>query len=87
MYGVDNGGWMMGWNAGWPMLGWLWLILLWLIPILLLFALIKYLFGTSISPRQKDTPHKTALEILDETYAKGSISREDYIQRKDDLKA
>lgn len=86
MYGLDHGSWMMGWNGGLPMLGWLWMILLWLLPILLLFALLKYLFGTSKPPGRQDTPRRTPQEILDESYASGSLSREEYMQKKDDLK-
>ena len=83
MYGWDHGGWMFG-SGGWMIFGWLWMIFIWLIPILLLFALAKYLFGKS--PNSKDRQEKTPLDILDEVYARGDISREDYLQKRDDLK-
>ena len=80
MYGWDHGGWMFG-SGGWMIFGWLWMIFIWLIPILLLFALAKYLFV-----RPPNTKKKTAFDILDEAYARGDLSREDYLQKRDDLK-
>ena len=74
MYGFDHGVWMFG--------GWLMMLLIWLIPFLVLFVGLKYLLGRSGPP----TTGKSALDILDETYARREISREEYLQKRDDLK-
>ncbi|MBY0579087.1 MAG: SHOCT domain-containing protein [Burkholderiales bacterium] len=62
-------------------LGWLWMALIMLAPVLLLFAVFKYLFSWPRPGRSE-----RALEILDEAYARGEIQREDYLQRRADLK-
>ena len=86
MYGPFNHGWMF--DGGFGMLfGALWMILFWGIPFLLIVALLKYLFA---KPRDKDgsearAEQKTPLDILKETYARGEISRDEYLQKRDDL--
>ena len=85
MYGSEHGGWMFGGGGGWMIFGWLWMALIWLIPILLLFALIKYLFGSKNTGSAKETPRQTALDILDEAHARGELTREEYLQKRDDL--
>lgn len=74
MYGYDHGAWMFG--------GWLGMLLIWLVPIVLLLAAIKYLAIGSKPGRHSKTP----LEILAEAYARGEISRDDFLQKRDDLK-
>jgi len=85
MYGPFNHGWMF--DGGFGMLfGALWMILFWGIPFLLIVALLKYLFanphkhGSEVRPEQK-----TPLDILKETYARGEIGRDEYLQKRDDL--
>ena len=73
MYGFDHGVWMFG--------GWLMMLVIWLVPFLLLYVGIKYLLGRS-SPA---TAGKSALDILDEAYARREISRDEYLQKRDDL--
>ncbi len=85
MHGWDHGGWMFGGGGGWMIFGWLWMALMWLIPILLLFALIKYLLGSKNAGSAKETPRRTALDILDEAHARGELTREEYLQKRDDL--
>ncbi len=80
MYGSEHGSWMFGGGGGWMIFGWLWMALIWLIPILLLFSLIKYLLGNKNTGSAKETPRRTALDILDEAHA-----REEYLQKRDDL--
>lgn len=76
---------MSGGSSGWMFFGWLWMALLWLIPVLLLFALVKYLF--SFRPgNDNQTLDRTALNILDEKYARGELTREEYLQKRNDLK-
>ena len=72
MYGFDHGVWMLG--------GWIVMLVLWLLPFALLFFAIRFFFD-----RFKTMGDKTALEILEATYAHGKISREEFLQKRDDL--
>lgn len=83
MYGYGHG-WMYG-DGGLMALGWVWMTLVWLIPILLLIALVKYLLGGPKADRMLGNPGKTALEQLQESYARGEISREEFLQKQADL--
>ncbi len=74
MYGYDHGAWMFG--------GWLGMALIWLVPIILLLAAIKYLASGSKSGGVGKTP----LEILEEAYAHGEIDRDEFLQKRDDLR-
>ncbi len=86
MYGWDHGGWMFGNGGGWMIFGWFWMALIGLVPILLLFALVKYLFGNrQPATRPKEETRRAALDILDEAYARGDLTREAYLQKRDDL--
>ncbi len=85
MYNPYGHGWMF--QGGGMFFGGLGMILMWGIPLLILFALLKYLFA---NPRWNDEPkgppdRKTPLDILKEAYARGEISREEYLQKRDDL--
>ena len=73
MYGFDHGVWMFG--------GWLVMLAIWVLPFVALFAAIKYLLSRSGS----SSATKSALDILDEAYARREISREEYLQKRDDL--
>jgi len=84
MNGWNHGDWMIG-SGGWMFFGWLWMALVWLIPILLLFALGKYLLGNIQLGQDRNGHSRTALDILDAAYARGEISREDYLQKREDL--
>ena len=85
MYGPGpyDHSWMFG---GGMLFGGLGMILVWAIPVLLIFALVKYLLA---KPRQDGHPpsahQETALEILQKAYARGDISREEYLAKRDDL--
>ena len=72
MYGFDHGVWMLG--------GWIVMLVLWLLPFTLLFFAIRFFFD-----KFKTMDDKTALEILEATYARGKISREEFLQKRDDL--
>lgn len=78
MYGPYDHSWMFG---GGMLLGGLWMIMIWGIPLLLAFALLKYLFSRPERKRESNTP----LDILNSAYARGDISREEYLQKRDDL--
>ena len=73
MYGFDHGVWMFG--------GWLMMLLVWLVPFVALFVGMKYLVGRSGPP----SAGKSALDLLDEAYARREIDREEYLQKRDDL--
>lgn len=69
---TDGGGFiMMGFG----------MILVWLIPLGLIIALVMNLNKQSKSTRQPET----AIEILEKTYARGEISRDEFLQKRDDL--
>ncbi|ARU32849.1 hypothetical protein CAP31_04955 [Sulfuriferula sp. AH1] len=73
--------------GGGMLLGGLWMILIWGIPLLLAFALLKYLFSKAGSDRNRETGTEapSTLDILNNAYARGDISREEYLQKRDDI--
>lgn len=90
MYGPYHHGWMF--DGGGMLIGGLWMLLMWGVPLLVILALLKYLFGRSSSHRdQTEKPtkpaQKSALDLVKEAYARGDISREEYLQKRDDLSA
>ena len=60
--------------------------MMWIFWILLLLALA--VFVVILTRRQQNTNNrdKTALEILQDRYARGEIDRDEYLQKRDDLK-
>lgn len=86
MYGPYNHGWMFDGGIG-MLIGGLWMVLLWGITLLLIVALLKYLFA---KPRdrgaQESAPEKqTPLDVLKGAYARGEISRAEFLQKRDDI--
>ena len=82
MYGFNHD-WMFGGSGwGWMFLGWVWMAILMLAPVLMLLALFKYLLSW---PRRSGKGSR-ALEILDEAYARGELGRDEYLQKRADLK-
>lgn len=75
MYGH---GWGMG--VGWVIMG-----LFWVLTVLGIVALVRWM--GSQSSANKEARSRTALEILQERYARGEIQREEYEQKKRDLSA
>ena len=71
MYGYDHFG--MG-------LGGLGMILVWIVPLVLLVLLFRRYSGG-----REDRQGKTALEILEERYARGDIDQAEYQKRRADL--
>lgn len=89
-------GWVMwgpmseyGWNGmgGFGLWGGLMMVLGWGVLIILIAGVVKWLFGNPIghAGHLRESP-KRALDILEERYARGEIDREEYLQRRDDLK-
>lgn len=76
--------WGYGMEHGW---GWFGMGLFWLIPILLVLVAVKYLASRSAPPGDSSGRiEKTAADYLDESYAKGEIAREEFLQKREDLK-
>jgi putative membrane protein len=63
-------------HGSWMFGGWLTMLLIWLAPFLLLFFGFRNYFGNR-SP--------TARELLDQAYARGELSRDEYLTKRDDL--
>jgi putative membrane protein len=101
-------GWMFDGGVG--MFGVVWMILVWAIPLLLLAALLKYLFtrrrdsgskgmpetliepalpivpDPPIVPDQPIAPDtRSPLDILKAAYARGELSRGEFLQKRDDI--
>jgi putative membrane protein len=69
-----------GWGMGF---GWVFMLLFWGLIILGIAALVKILWQSNGS----GTKSKTALDILQERYARGEIDREEYERIKHDLQS
>lgn len=79
---------MMMWDGtmGWHWLGWFGMVIFWLLIILLVLGALKYL-RSNASDRAGAERGKTAMEHLEEAYAKGEISREEFLQKREDLRS
>ncbi|MCL5060506.1 MAG: SHOCT domain-containing protein [Candidatus Thermoplasmatota archaeon] len=75
-----------GYGMGWHWLGWLGMAFFWLIPILLVLAAVKYLMAGRRSNSTDGERKHDALAVLEERYARGEIDREEFLQKRDDLK-
>ncbi len=75
-----------GYGMGWHWWSWLGMALFWLIPILLLVAVVKYLMGDRRSNASESKKKPDALAVLEERYARGEVGREEYLEKRDDLK-
>lgn len=73
MWNYYNGGWGLG------IFGWFFMIVMMVLPVLFVVWVIYELTG---SHRGKE---KSAIEILDERYAKGEISKEEYESKKKEI--
>ena len=66
-------------------LSWIFMVLMWGLIIVGIVVLGKWLMTqTSVG---QGPPNKTAMEILQERYARGEINREEYEQKRRDLSA
>jgi len=91
MYGqwYDHHGWMTG---GGMFIAWIWMGILILIPFIMLYFTLKYLFGKNRNDRNDrvcpdpELPQiSSPLDILKVSYARGDISREEFLQKRNDL--
>lgn len=80
-------GWehMMGWGG--TMFGGIGMLLFWGVIIVLLVLFARSFMGGARTQSRSQSPRSgsTALDILQERYAKGAISKEEYEQRKKTL--
>ena len=72
-YGFD-----MGWSGG------LWMVVFWIAIILLAIWILRLIFPATTT--QPPTPTRAPEEIARARYARGEISREDYLALVEDLK-
>lgn len=75
-----------GYGMGGYWLGWLGMAFFGLIMILLVWAVVKYLKGDRRLNAPDGEKKPGALAVLEERYARGEINREEYMQKRDDLK-
>jgi putative membrane protein len=76
MWGAEG----MGWGWGWGAVGVVHMIVFWTFVVLVVALLVRWLAGGHVPP-----PGRSAREILDERYAKGELTREQFEQMKADL--
>jgi putative membrane protein len=63
------------------------MILIWLLPLVLILLAFAAFRGRGSGRSSDEGRGKTALDMLDEEYAKGRIDREEYLQRRKDLES
>lgn len=80
MWGDAGHGWGWGWGMGFGMIG---MVLFWVLVILGIVVLVRRVGGSSAS--SSPPPSKTALDILNERYARGEINKQEFEGRKRDL--
>ncbi len=85
---MDNMGTLMGntgtLGSGGMGFGWILMILFWGLVILGIVALLKWL-STRSTDNNPPRPPRTALQILEERYARGEIEQQEFEQKKRDL--
>ena len=76
MWGDAGWGWGWGWGMGFGMIS---MVLFWVLVILGIVVLVRYVGGSSVSGTP---PSKTALDILNERYARGEIDKQEFEEKK-----
>ena len=89
IFGWSGNGWgMMGTGMMGGIFGWMWLmvllmVLFWIaVPLLVIWGIVSLIRGGA-SPAGR--PSDTALEILNQRYARGEIDKKEYEEKKKDL--
>lgn len=68
---------MYGWGDGWA--GLLWMVVFWGAIVAVVYALLR---GVTGSQRSSEQARPSPLEILDERFARGEISSDEYAERR-----
>ena len=63
-------------HGSWMYGGWLIMLLVWVAPFVVLFLALQNFAGNLA---------RSARELLDEAYARGELSRDEYLKKRDDL--
>lgn len=82
-YGYGPHWGMMGWGNGgfWP-LG----MIIWLIIIVAIIAFVSWaVSGRFLRSRDEGGGVSSALDVLEQRYARGEIGRDEYLQKKNDI--
>jgi len=74
------------WGWGHMAFGGITMVLVWIGIILLIVFLVRGVGGLS-APRETHPPRQSALEVLQERYARGEINKEEYEERRRTLAA
>ena len=80
---LSHDGWVLRWGAS---LFWYGMALIWLIFLIVVAYLVYKLIKSGKILAPKEPSVKSVADILDERYAKGELTREQYMQMKEDLK-
>lgn len=80
MWSYDHMGWMMnGWGMGFG-------FILWLLILAAIIGGVVWLFRSQpVTDSRLQERRSPGLEVLEERYARGEISREEYLQKKRDI--
>lgn len=77
-HGMMYGG---GWGGG--LFGWLMMVLVVVLVVALLIGSLRWMFGNAHRPPSASAaPRRTALDILEERYARGEIDREEFEEKR-----
>lgn len=79
IYGDGVGMWHGTWGWGHMMAGGLMMLLFWAAVITLIVLIVRWLSGTA---REQRPASRSALEILDERFARGEIEREEFEEKR-----
>ena len=82
MWGYDHMGWMMnGWGMGFGFIFWL------LFLAAIVAGLVWFVRSQPLAGSQRLDARSAGLKVLEERYARGEISREEYLQKKRDIES
>ncbi len=79
VYGDGVGMWHGTWGWGHMVVGGLMMLLFWAAVIALIVLIVRWLSG---SAREQRPPDRSALEILEERFARGEIEREEFEEKR-----